>query len=597
MNVRRVEILLAELMSVPAKPLSQEQRSRAFEFAAGLFAGRLDGLEVASDMTMQQLQGVHALSHQQTFAVEYFQGDAGSEDAKRIGVAEPDIGALERALADVPRMEVVVSGDERKQIAGRSTDWARDQLTAQLARSAETDAVFQAPRYITVNYQPDKLLDKAMAVQAYRHFYRGALEALRAEPDQLLSEAERTLVNVYAGRLNAMAAVDVFPGLLALEDQLARSAPGGNVDGWAARLRRAAPALGRIHDLPGESRLQAREAYARHLDAIRQGAPLELDEVDGDEVSLFTVQVLRDVEALAKATSREEPEQHNLTELGRELQGLSWNATQLRDFFETVLHQWGLLSRHKTTWRQADDRDGFAEDGKFQVIVTPRRENMSVDSTRRIVNIPEDIVRPLVGLSPAGALPLAAHELSHVLQAYADYELGENIPLARIKGRRYRILREAGGVYQEKVLYRDYFGLARDANGHYVQAYTAKAEGRSRIEVARAFYDSVVGGRQLTPAEGSAVRVFAVNRTSRLYRYGGQNSQVLDYVEQSLVCDVLMQYMQPEQVDAFLLGSASFNLEDSAMLHRFGLLYLPDRSPVSPAHEVMRIFLERFKAV
>jgi hypothetical protein len=202
-------------------------------------------------------------------------------------------------------------------------------------------------------------------------------------------------------------------------------------------------------------------------------------------------------------------------------------------------------------------------------------------------------MRPLVGANPTGALPLVAHELGHVLQGFADYELGEQIPLAKIKGRRYRILREAGGVYQERVINRDYLGNDRQANLHYLQAYIAKREGKNRLEVARVFYESTTAGRTLTSQEIEAARTFAVSRTARLYRYGGHNSQVLDYVEQSIVCDILMQRLMPEQVDAFLLGSTSFSLEDSALLHCYGLLVLPMKAPFSPAHDVMRIFLDK----
>ncbi|HSW90727.1 MAG TPA: hypothetical protein VLF64_01895, partial [Candidatus Saccharimonadales bacterium] len=278
------------------------------------------------------------------------------------------------------------------------------------------------------------------------------------------------------------------------------------------------------------------------------------------------------------------------TDLARELEGINWDAKQIKQCVETVLEKWSVLSGHTVTWQEVDGRDGFAPDGKFQVIITPRRKNMSVDSTRRLVNIPEGTVRPLVGLYPAGALPLIAHELSHVLQAYADYELGQQIPLARIKGRRYRILREAGGAYQEKILCRDYLGLDRAPNLHYLIGYTAKVNGSTRLQVARAFYESLIQGKSLTNDEDLAARTLAVNRSSRLYRYGGHSSQALDYVEQSVVCGVLMERLSPDQVDAFLLGSTSFSLEDSALLHRFGLLTLPARAAYSPAQDVMRVF-------
>ena len=595
MNIRTTEELIAELIAHPQQPLSEEQKQRASDYAAGLFAGHLEGLDVEADLSMQQLQGMHTLSHKQTFFVEYFADEAGAADAETLGIDGHNQEEVCRVLTDTTRMESTVAGDARKEIAERSAIWAKQKYLTQLARDAETDAEFKPPLHLTVNYDPSKLLAKAEAVQAYRRFYAEALRRTANEPDRLLADAQRALISVYVGRLNAMAAVDVFPGLLSLEEQLVRSESNFQTGEWEARLRAVAPAIGDIHDLGGDERLRAREVYARHLDAIRQGAPFELDAVDADEAMLFGQQTLRDLgEAIAAlAPQVEGPDE--LTELGRELQGISWGAAHIKTLFEAVLQEWGMLSRYKTTWQESDDRDGFAEDEKFQVVVTPRRANLSVDSTRRMVNIPENCVRPLVGVYPAGALALVAHELSHVLQGYADYELGEQIPLARIKGRRYRILREAGGAYQEKILQRDYLGAVKGANGHYLHAYIAKSEGKSRIEVARVFYESVKGDRELSPEEDAQTRELAIGRTARLYRHGGQNSQVLDYVEQSIVCDILMQRLQPEQVDAFLLGSASFSLEDSALLHRYGLLTLPDHAAISPAHEVMRVFLEKYR--
>lgn len=595
MNIRKTEELITELTLSPHHPLRENQKLLAYEFAAGLFVGQLDSLSAETDLTLQQLQGMHTLSHRQTFHIEYFAAGEGRADAERLGAPSKSLDDIAKALTDIEHINTHLTGDERKQIAERSTIWARSKLIAQLARPAETDVQFQLPLHLTVNYDPDKILAKAEAVQAYRRFYRQALERTSAEPDQHLAEAERALIQVYVGRLNTMAAVDVWPGLLSLEEQLTRSSSDYRTSEWTTKLRAVAPAIGDIHDLEGAERLEAREVYAKHLDAIRQGAPFELDDVDGDEATLFGQQALNDLADAIQTLGPKALAPTGLTELGRELQDVTWNAIQLQSFFEAILHRWGMLSQSKTSWQQADDRDGFADDGKFQVVITPRRASLSVDSTRRIVNIPEACERPLVGAYPSGALCLVAHELSHVLQGFADYELGEQIPLARIKGRRYRILREAGGVYQEKVLQREYLGAARGANGHYLQAYIAKTEGKSRIEVARVFYDSVTEGQQLSSEDAARSREFAINRTARLYRHGGQNSQVLDYVEQTIVCDVLTQQLAPDQIDAFLLGSASFSLEDSALLHRFGLLTLPTHAAVSPAHEVMRVFLEEFQ--
>jgi hypothetical protein len=590
MNVRKVEQLLSELLDAPAESLDEAQRELAFEFAEGLFGGNVEGARVATNLTFGDIQGQHVLAQKLTFYLEYFiDTEAGRADMEALGFGSQTVEQLAQSLLDIGRTKPT---DQLKQASERSSDWSRQQLVDQLAEPESNDLTHQATTRLTVNYEPERLLAKAVAVRAYGDFFAEVLSQLAAEPDERLAEAKRVLIHVHVGRLNAMAAIDVYPGLLSLEDQLTRSAPSEQVAAWATELSRLAPALGRIHQLEGEERKLARETYARHLDAIRQGAPLELDEVNESEASLFAQQALAD---LAESVRGERAASQSVpTDLARELEGVSWDAQQIKQCVEAILSEWGVLSQQAVTWQEVDSRDGFAPDEKFQVIITPRRKNMSVDSTRRLVNIPEGTVRSLVGLYPAGALPLIAHELSHVLQAYADYELGQQIPLARIKGRRYRILREAGGSYQEKILCRDYLGLDREPNLHYLVGYTAKVNGASRLQVARVFYDSLLEGKTLTADEDHEARALAVGRTSRLYRYGGHSSQALDYVEQSVVCGVLMERLSPEQVDAFLLGSTSFSLEDSALLHRFGLFTLPARAAYSPAHDVMRIFEERF---
>jgi hypothetical protein len=134
--------------------------------------------------------------------------------------------------------------------------------------------------------------------------------------------------------------------------------------------------------------------------------------------------------------------------------------------------------------------------------------------------------------------------------------------------------------------------MNREPNSHYIRAYEAKASGASRIAVARTFYESLVAGKALSAQEDAAARELAVNRTARLYRYGGYSSQVLDYVEQSVVCSVLLQRLTPEQVNLFLLGGASFSLEDGVRLHQFGLFALPDGPAYNPAEEVISSFLD-----
>lgn len=593
MTIQTIERLVGELTSAPAQPLTAEQKDHVYAFAAGLFMGHIDDMHCQSPYSLTEMQALRALAHKQSFYIDYFHASAqGEQDLITLGIAkEASTEEIQKRLLNTNDITRTVSAEDRKNIASRSAEWAKNAIATQLHQNAATDDAFTLPARQTVNYNPDALLEKAASVHDYRVFYARVSESLAAEPDALLAHAKRAVLELHVGRLHAMAAVDVFPGLLSLEDQLTRSEPSAQVTTWLRELARVAPAIGALHDFSDEARSAARESYARHLDAIRQGAAFELGDVSNKETALFLQQALSDLTDAIELSEGEPSLQK--TALGAELETVRWRALDIQRFVESLLARWDMLSAQRVTWSDVDQRQGFAPDEKFQVIITPHRKNMSVDSTRRVINIPATIERPLAGLYPAGALPLIAHELTHVLQAFADYDLGQRIPLARMKGRRYRILREAGGVYQEYVLARDYFGTNREPNNHYIRAYQAKLSGAGRVAVARVFYESLVAGKGLSAEEDAAARDLAVNRTSRLYRYGGHSSQVLDYVEQSVVCNVLLQRLMPEQVNAFLLGGSSFSLEDSARLHKFGLFALPDGPVRSPAEEVIQLFLNK----
>lgn len=589
MTIASIEQYISELLAAPTRQLSDDQQQIVFAFAEGLFKGKTAEAASDSPLSLSDILSLRALSQKHTFYVGYFaETSEGRKDARVLGIIDQAAEVVPERLLEISRIAKIPL-EVRAEIAQRSCRWAREQLATQLLHDESTDETYLAPQRLTVNYDPDAILQKAAAVRSYQLFYEQVSRSLAREPDTRVVEAKRVVLELYAGRLRAMAAVDVLPAVLSLEDQLTFARPSAQKSAWEKAIQRAAPPIGALHVLAGEPRIMARSTYARHLDAIRQGAPYELDEVHGQPES-FTAQTVADLQRALELLQKP-ADFLRKTSLGLQLEKVVWHAPEIKSFIEEILRTWDMLSEQSVVWAEVERRAGFAPDGKFQVVITPRRTHMTVDSVRRIVNVPETIARPLAGLYPAGALPLIAHELTHVLQAFADYELGRRIPLARIKGRRYRIVREAGGVYQESIMAKKYFGTSRRPNWHYLAAYQEKLLGRSRVAVARAFYESYVADRQLNAEEAAAARELAVDRTARLYRRGGYNSQVLDYLEQSVVCAVLLERTDPVRANAFLLGASSFNLEDSAALHRYGLLSIPTGVAYSPVVAVMDTFL------
>lgn len=138
-------------------------------------------------------------------------------------------------------------------------------------------------------------------------------------------------------------------------------------------------------------------------------------------------------------------------EIVERLNNTVWQAAELKDFLKTMLEEWGLLSSYEADWDAAKERSGSAEDGKWQVVFTPTGDTLSTNGAKKILFVSEKFRRSLTQVGPpAGALPVAAHELMHVLQNENDEIVAQQIPLAKIKGRRYLTAREMGGIYEER---------------------------------------------------------------------------------------------------------------------------------------------------
>ncbi|MFI5275576.1 MAG: hypothetical protein ACHQT5_02005, partial [Candidatus Saccharimonadales bacterium] len=296
------------------------------------------------------------------------------------------------------------------------------------------------------------------------------------------------------------------------------------------------------------------------------------------------------VAALADELSQQQPEAAPDAQLDPEIvefmRTTRWNAGQMKEFCENVLSSWSFLSEHQTDWEAIGKRSGFAEDDKWQVIVSPKVSALSVNGKKKTVTVPEDFNRTLIQISAAGVLPGAAHELSHVWQNEFSYQLAEQIPLAGIKGKRYVTGYEMGGIEQEREVH-TMVGQIRPTNVTYLRALQAKLHGANQTEAARAFAEAK--GDEIT--EHSAQ--IAGSGVLRLYRNGGHDSQALDYIEQELMLRSLSS-LSPGEVRAVAIAGGSLSLRDAATLHRFGLLELPREIHVQPAQDVMELFLRDY---
>lgn len=573
---------IAAMLAPPAIRLSAVEKRQASQFAVGLFHGRYQQRSCASLRSLEKLYRLSALASQQNFYLGYFDDPSSLADRQLLDLADRD---PRRYLVEVERLRQSLTPRQRKQIALNSQTWFRKRLAACLDK-AVVDKLDD--RQLVVHYDPDKLLDLLADLQAYRDFYRQLYLELKTRPDSRLRQAKLALINVHMGRVNAMLA-DLYASAVQLARQLDLSQPGRHTERWLKKLAAVASTVGGVFSQQYDDREQFladwMDDVSRRLDFVRNGAASTgqrltavSDELvqavkrrqnwAGQRSSCFTAATL----ALLDATR--------------------WNAGQLSVFLSRILRQWGILSQHASDWHAVDSRDGWAPDDKWQVVIRPGLHSLMVDGSKKVLLIPADFNRSLTQVSPAGVLPVSAHELTHVLQTEYDIRLSQTIPLARVKGRRYVTMREMGSLQQEAKLLQA-IGRDRDLNLHYLAALRAKERGGSLIEVVRTFYESCRGGAELSRRQAARLRDYAVDRSLRLYREGGHNSQPLDYVEQQLIVDALRP-LPPQQRDAIALAGSSFALADAVQLHTVDLLNLPEAVEERPAETVLNLFQARY---
>lgn len=582
------------LLRDPEVYLDETEKAAAFAFAQGLYTGSInDELRVqplAEDAPVRDLQAIDSTSttgSRQSFYVDYFKTEAARDDIETLGL---DTGGDESIRDQLYKLSIdpsVTTPSARKQIAARSLSWYKRELADRLLLDKDLDATQPDSERVSVEFNPEKFFKKFNELQAYRVFYRQVSKTLRVEVEALeadgastgLHEAKVALLNLHFARVNALVA-DMYPHMHNLALQINSLPPSEKFDGWRRQLIETAPIAAAAMERDEAERAAYVSDHLRRLDLLRNGAAAWDDTHDylpiSHEVALLADELAEEQQSAADAPAQLDPEMIEY------MRSTRWNAHQMKQFCEKVLRSWELLSEHQADWEAVGDRSGFAEDGKWQVITSPKVSSMSVNGKKKTVTIPEDYDRTLIQISKAGALPGAAHELSHVWQHEYSFQLAEHIPLARIKGKRYVTGYEMGGIEQEREVHA-MVGQVRPTNITYLRALQAKLQGANQTEAARAFAEAK--GGEVTELAGSGVL--------RLYRGGGHDTQALDYIEQELLLRSLSSLSLGE-VRAVAIAGGSFSLRDAATLHRFGLLELPREIHVQPAQDVIEIFLRDY---
>jgi hypothetical protein len=544
---------IKQLLAPATHILTAEERAAAVQYAEGLFEGRVGEIKVSITKSLGEVDSIQTRTHVQFFYLDYFNSEAVGEDREALGLqAKVSFEEWTQQLYDIDSITKNIEANDRKAIARRSNLWRKQRLIDLLNNDAAQDGDFEPFAYVEVNFYPEALLQRLEGLVAYKNFYKHLL-IVSSEVSTALRKAQGALLQVHLHRVEGFLR-DAYGASQALAQQLNREILSKEELDWKRRVE----AL-----LPDVILLQQEEDAEEALQAVKE----------------FAVQATEVQQSLNPAIDKQTL---------AALDAAHWNAVQLKDFFEAVLAHWGLLSSEQAIWEDIDVRSGMAKDALFQVVIRPTKSNLAVSSSKRVVFVPEDFDRSIAALYPAGGLPVAAHELTHVLQAFADHEVGKVIPLATIKGYRYRIGREAGGVYQESLLQERYFGRLRPINRHYLKAMTAKLEEKSQLAVIRTFYDSYL---QANPQAENAAAV-AVDRALRLYRRNGYYVTPINILEQA---DLLAQLRQitPRQATLFALAGSSFSPQDALLLKEVGLLTIPEHLAFEPAQDVIEVYRKK----
>lgn len=576
------------LYDSPETDLSPEQEIEVYEFAKSVYEGQYKDTKRQCDQDLEAISGMNPGSVVQNFYLGYFATARGKEDLTKMGIAGDSMDEVRAGLIDIEKVKGNVDAKSRKVIAKNSLDWYKDMLTDALAVESSLDIAHLDDEPFSVNYDPQKLIDKISYIANHRAFYRQVKADLRNEEENFTKQAKTLELELTIAKANNMLA-GLYDNALELGKQLRDSKPSGQITNWMEQLEKLVPVIYRAVTRDRKEDIQKFESFrydlARRTDFLQQGVALDEEGTItpiSNELIEFAYQITRDNANKSKAVDVRMDK-----EMVDRLKETKWDGEKFKEFCETIIREWGWLSEHEADWSEAAERDGPAEDKKWQIIVGPQSDSIVVQRIKKILRIPASFNRDLVK-----TLSVAAHELAHLIQAESDSVLAEKIPLAVVCGRRTSNLREGGAVDQETKVYQ-MLGVKRPTSVAYLSALQTKLDGGNIVQVARAFYNNYEDESALTDDEKEANRKLAADRALRLYRNGGYNSQPLDYIEGELSRRALLSH-SPETIEAIMLTGASFSLRDSARLHELGLYNPPQTTDKHPAEEVWRVFSQKY---
>jgi hypothetical protein len=564
-----VDILSRE----PEHPLSEDEKNQFYKFREELLFGQIvlnDGTELKArqhgevESLDEVIDGIRYSEYKHEICIDYFMTEEGRRLLADNGLLEPfgvdEVQTAKQIRSGFMKHSFGMNHEIIEKIADASKVATDDALATQIA----SGEVPTPPERLFVFEDATNLVRRVEGLSAYRRFFRDSLSGLRREYEEdpsNLAGAKKAIAEIYLKQVNgelAAAYPDVFVFLeqvQAFDDQKKKDL----IFDSFARL------------LPGivkggvDVSIKKRGRFMVRLDRIRNGA-------SRDEDGRFTAVSPELEEYLSEQndTERTNFDAEFTSEEVEILDGVKYDAKQMQELAKTILEHFDMLSIYPESDFKRD-RPRRAPDGKWQVVISDDITAMTAEDPQGGFEIPAKFKRSLTKpTAPVGVIPGVAHEIQHAIQQ----DNTKNSPGGKgigktIFGRRNDAFFEAGAIHVEQVLQERLFGRQRSDSPHYLRALVAVERGANEVEAVKVFYESYAAANpNETPIAAARVAVSRVMRLVR--RYGGYNSQPLNYSESGLLLKKTDRL--PEKVRSLLFDNGSLEIEDLARLHEFDLL-------------------------
>ncbi len=530
--------LVKALLDEPTDPLDEEDKQKALAFEGNLAETILsDGSTIEKALATQKdsdvimpFFSVDALMSQKLLAEDF--------DIPQFADRQEAESWLRQQLS------VGVPGVKMRRLAKASMNHFNDMMIQRLV-AGEAGEEMAVPQQVVV--EPAMLISQSKSMNETRQYLVGKRQELSNKAVGL-EGAQRAIVDVYLARINSQIAKNLvmLDELRVQADELGDMTTVSDIDSIVSPTFRQA-----------FSNPETRDSVLQRLDFLRNGMA-DHREGGGTGVSPFLETVAHEVSDSGEKRIVEP--RFNTFETER-LMSYVVQPEEAKEVMRRVIERAGLLSQYKPD-ESAVLRSDRPKDGLFQVIVDPTKQSYSVNGDQglyKVSSVPVSLYKFLV--------VSGAHEPEHINQSQADRALGEQLKIAKIKGKRVAMLRESGANRIEREFEKKLFGVEKPFALTYARALSTLESGGDYFDAAKAFYEEKI--KVFPDIQPETAAKEAADRTLRLLNFGC-SSQAMAYAEEAIMQHEIRDL--PSDAQARATAITGLDLVDQVRLHRFGLL-------------------------